>query len=96
MLLGILLTPLTVTLSMPFWRPFRWPWLVLTWLLPVMQLFVLWDGLVSWLRIYEVDELRALVAGLEAPDWVWDIGTVPLGKGPLRGVYLVGHPKPDA
>lgn len=96
MLLGILLTPLTVTLSMPFWRPFRWPWLVLTWVLPVMQLFVLWDGLVSWLRIYEVDELRELIEGLEAPDWVWEVGTVPLGKlgkGPLRGVYLVGHPR---
>jgi hypothetical protein len=80
MLLGLLLTPLTVTLSMPFWRPFRWAWVLWTWLIPVMQLFVLWDGLVSWLRIYSVPELRALVAELDAPGWVWEIGTIQLGK----------------
>jgi SAM-dependent methyltransferase len=95
MLLGLLLTPITVTLSMPWWRPFRWPWLVWTWLIPVMQIFVLWDGLVSWLRIYSADELRALVAEIDAPsDWVWDIGTIKLGNAPLHGTYLVGYPKP--
>lgn len=93
MLLGLLLAPLTVTLSMPFWRPFRWPWVVWTWVIPVMQPFVLWDGLVSWLRIYSEAELRALVAGIDAPDWVWDIGTVKLGNAPLHGTYLVGHPR---
>jgi hypothetical protein len=95
MLLGLLFTPLTVTLSLPFWRPFRWPWVLLTWVLPVMQPFVLWDGLVSWLRIYSVEELGELVAGIETPpDWVWDIGTVKLGNAPLHGSYLVGYPKP--
>lgn len=94
MLLGLLLTPLTVTLSMPLWRPFRWAWVLWTWLIPVMQLFVLWDGLVSWLRIYSLPELRALVADIDAPDWVWDIGTIQLGNAPLHGTYLVGYPKP--
>lgn len=94
MLLGLLLTPITVTFSMPLWRPFRWPWLLWTWIVPVMQAFVLWDGLVSWLRIYGVDELRALVAEIDAPDWDWDIGTVKLGNAPLHGTYLVGYPKP--
>ncbi|WP_437728725.1 class I SAM-dependent methyltransferase [Sorangium sp. So ce861] len=96
MLLGILFTPLTVTVSMPFWRPFRWAWLLWTWLVPVMQAFALWDGLVSWLRIYSVEELRALVAQIDAPDWVWDIGTVKLGDAPLHATYLVGYPKPRA
>lgn len=96
MLLGLLLTPITVTLSLPFWRPFRWPWLVWTWLLPVMQPFVLWDGIVSWLRIYSTDELNALVADLDAPDWVWEIGAIKLGNAPLHGTYLVGYPKPRA
>ncbi len=96
MLLGLLLTPLTVTLSMPLWRPFRWWWPLFTWIVPVMQPFVLWDGIVSWLRIYGVDELEALVAGIDAPDWVWDVGTVKLGSAPLHGTYLVGYPKPRA
>jgi hypothetical protein len=58
-----------------------------------MQLFVLWDGIVSWLRIYSVEELRELVDGIDAPDWVWDIGSIQLGKAPLHGTYLVGYPK---
>lgn len=95
MLLGLLMTPLTVTLSVPLWRPFRWQWLLFTWLIPVMQLFILWDGLVSWLRIYSVPELRELVADIDAPDWVWDIGTIRLGNAPMHGTYLVGYPKPQ-
>lgn len=91
-LIGMLLAPLLVTLSMPFWRPFRWPWVVWTWLIPLMQPFVVWDGVVSWLRIYSPDELRELVAGIEAPDWEWDIGTIPLGQAPANATYLVGRP----
>lgn len=90
-LLGLLLTPLTVTLSMPFWRPFQWPWVVWTWLLPVMQPFVLWDGVVSWLRIYGPDELRELVAGLDAPGWTWEIGQIKLGDAPAHATYLIGR-----
>lgn len=92
MLFALLISPLIVTLSMPFWRPFRWPWLVWTWLFPLMQPFILWDGVVSWLRIYGEDELRELVAGIDAPDWTWEIGTIPLGKGPGNATYLIGRP----
>lgn len=93
MLFGLLASPLSVTLTVPFWRPFRWQWLLWTWLVPVMQPFVLWDGIVSWLRIWSVAELRELVAGIDAPDWEWEIGTVKLGNAPLHGTYLVGYPK---
>ncbi len=93
LLFALLFTPLMVTFTMPLWRPFRWQWVLWTWLIPVMQLFVFWDGLVSWLRIYSVEELRALVAEIDAPDWVWDIGTVQLGNAPIHGIYLVGYPK---
>lgn len=96
MLLGLLTSPLGVTLTLPLWRPFRWAWVLWTWLIPVMQLFILWDGVVSWLRIYSEEELRALVAQIDAPDWVWDIGRVKLGNAPLHGTYLVGYPRPPA
>lgn len=95
MLLGLLLTPLSVTLSMPFWRPFRWPWVLWTWLVPVMQPFVLWDGLVSWLRIYSVPELEALVAELDAPGWTWKAGRERLGDTPLHATWLIGLPPSD-
>lgn len=93
MLLAMLMSPLSVTLTVPFWRPFRWSWLLFTWLIPVMQLFVLWDGLVSWLRIYSAPELRELVADLDAPDWDWEIGTIKLGDAPAHATYLIGTPR---
>jgi hypothetical protein len=92
MLLGLLTSPIGVTLTMPFWRPFRWQWVLWTWLVPLMQPFVLWDGLVSWLRIYSEDELRELVAGLDAPNWKWEIGKIKLGDAPLHASYLIGRP----
>lgn len=91
-LFGLLLSPLPVTLSVPLWRPFRWSWLFFTWILPLMQPFVLWDGIVSWLRIYSVEELRELVAGIDAPDWEWDIGLIKLGNAPAHATYLIGRP----
>lgn len=92
MLVALFGAPIGVTLTMPFWRPFRWPWLVWTWLLPVMQSFVLFDGVVSWLRIYSPDELRALTDTVAAPDWEWEIGQLPLG-GPAKATYLLGRPR---
>lgn len=91
-LIGMLTAPLGVILTVPFWRPFRWSWLFWTWVVPVMPLFVLWDGVVSWLRIYSVEELREMVADIDAPGYTWDIGTIQLGKAPAHATYLIGRP----
>lgn len=92
-LLGILGAPVNFTLAMPFLRPFQWSWIPFTLALPVLPAFVLWDGVVSWLRVYSVDELRALVADLDVPDgWTWDIGRFRLGAAPVHATYLVGIP----
>lgn len=91
-LVALLTAPLGVMLTMPFWRPFRWQWVLWTWVVPVMPLFVLWDGMVSWLRIYDEDELRGLVAGIDAPDYTWEIGRIRLGSAPAHATYLIGLP----
>lgn len=91
-LLGMLLQPLAVLLVLPFLRPFRWQWLPLTYVLPVIPLFVAWDGFVSCLRVYSPDELRALVARIDAPGWTWEIGEIPLRGAPIPGTYLLGYP----
>ncbi|MCB9689054.1 MAG: hypothetical protein H6735_28685 [Alphaproteobacteria bacterium] len=87
---GMLGVPFAVAALVPFLRPFRWGWLPLTYLLPVLPLVVAWDGLVSCLRVYSPEELRALVVGLDTYDW--DIGTFPL-PFPGHGIYLVGTPR---
>lgn len=91
-LLALLTVPVAVVLTVPFWRPFRWSWLFWSWVVPVMPLFILWDGVVSWLRIYSVEELQELVADIDAPNYTWDIGTIKLGAAPAHATYLIGMP----
>ena len=43
--------------------------------MPLLPLCIFWDGLVSCLRTYRVDELRALVDGLD-DGYRWEAGTV--------------------
>lgn len=95
-LLGILFAPLAFALALPFLRPFRWAWLPLTYLLPVLPLFVLWDGIVSCLRVYSPAELQALVASLDPRHrdaYVWEIGRLRLGATPAHATFLVGIPR---
>ena len=76
----------------PFIRPFRWSRLLWTYLVPLVPFAVLFDGLVSCLRTYRVEELRDLTARLEANDYDWDIGTVKNTAGPIPITYLIGVP----
>jgi hypothetical protein len=93
-LLGMLLVPLVVLLVTPALRPFRASRLFWTYLVPAVPLFALFDGIVSCLRTYTPDELRAMTAGLE--DYDWEIGEdkVPLSAAAVT--YLVGVPSAAA
>lgn len=104
-LLGMLFAPLAVLLVMPFVRPLRPSWLLFTYLIPAIPLLVLWDGMVSCLRVYSVDELNELVDGIEdgpardaaASSYVWRAGRIPLpGPVPAQATYLLGEPAPAA
>jgi hypothetical protein len=95
-MLGIALAPLTFALALPLLRPFRWLWIPFTYLVPVLPLFVLWDGLVSCLRVYSPRELRAIVDSLEPRHrdaYDWDIGRIRLPGPPVYATYLVGVPR---
>ncbi len=95
-LVGVALAPLTFALTLPFLRPFRWLWLPLTYLVPILPLFVLWDGIVSCLRVYSPRELRGLVDSLEPRHrdaYDWDIGQIRLGGPPMYATSLVGVPR---
>jgi hypothetical protein len=55
----------------------------LTWLSPAALAISTWDGLVSTMRVWSEDELRAMVAPFGA-GWRWEYGTYeypPFGKG---------------
>lgn len=86
------LTQLAVT---PFIRPFRWTRLFFTYVLPVVPLCTLWDGVVSCLRVYSPEELEGLVAELPNSDYRWEMGRLPVPKMPTDVTYLIGVPKRD-
>jgi len=88
----LIAAPIMVLLLVPFLRPFRASWLVFTYVIPIIPLFVLWDGFVSGLRVYSVSELEALVAGIGGGDYVWEAGRIQMGAQPVRATYLLGRP----
>lgn len=92
-LFGILFAPILFALSCPFLRPFDWRWLVFTYLVPVIPLFVVWDGFVSGLRAYTVEELDEMIAGIDGDAFAWETGRVKIGSQPAHVTYLLGWPK---
>jgi hypothetical protein len=84
--------PLAVFILMPFAQPFRWVYLLFTYLIPLMPLVVLWDGVVSMLRIYSPEQMRKMTADLQAPDYAWEIGRIHLSGVPEGLPYLIGRP----
>jgi hypothetical protein len=89
------LMPLNTLLVTPFIRPLTLAQLFLTYVVPVIPLIMGFDGLVSARRTYSPRELQELVAGLDAPDYKWEVGLVsPRGWGwlPLKFPYLMGTP----
>ncbi|HLV88922.1 MAG TPA: hypothetical protein VKV39_18190 [Candidatus Sulfotelmatobacter sp.] len=83
---GILL----LFLHTPRIRPFRWSRLLWTYLIPIIPLVLLFDGVVSCLRTYRPQELREIVEKLGSCQYSWEIGELASGRAPIT--YLIGHP----
>lgn len=66
---------------------------LLTYVLPVAPFVLAWDGVVSCLRAYSVEELEDL-ARETAPDYRWTCGARPIpdSKDGLVITYLIGEP----
>jgi hypothetical protein len=75
----------------PWIRPFRWSRFVWTYLVPIIPVVLLFDGVVSCLRTYRPQELREIVDKLTASEYQWEIGEHSSGRAPIT--YLIGHPR---
>lgn len=85
-------SPIFVLLMTPFIRPFRFGRILFTYPIPLVPLFVWWDGLVSVLRTYSVEEMTKMTKNLEKGDtFEWEIAKVK--SGPAEVQYLIGTPK---
>ena len=85
-------SPINVLLMTPFIRPFSLGRLIFTYLIPIVPVFVWWDGLVSVLRTYSVEEMQTMTKQLKNADhFEWEIGAIK--TGPVTNLYLLGYPK---
>jgi hypothetical protein len=92
--LGILFfTPIMFFIFTPFMKPFRLSRLFFTYIIPVIPLTTLWDGLVSVLRMYSPDQMLKM-AEEAGGNYEWTSGKV---KGNFGNtiMYLMGYPKTD-
>lgn len=90
-IIATLFSPLIVLLTTPLLRPFRWSRLVLTYLVPVIPVAVLFDGIVSCLRTYTPQELKTLVDDPDFAHYEWHIGEEHT-RSPIPMTFLVGYP----
>jgi hypothetical protein len=75
----------------PLVRPMTWQQLVFTYVVPVIPLFVAWDGAVSNARTYTLQDLEELVAPLRSAEYDWEIGAFE-GRGGKK-TWLLGLPR---
>jgi hypothetical protein len=90
-LVPMFLTPFGALLFTPMIRPFTFPRVLWTYLIPIVPAFLFWDGVVSSLRTYSTQELESLVGSLGDNDYEWDVGQCPAPNG-FKVTYLVGTP----
>lgn len=91
-ILAMLFSPISVLLTTPFIRPFKLGRLIFTYLIPIVPIFVLWDGVVSSLRTYSLKEMQNLVDGLDNKEsYDWEMDRIKSGPGVL--LYLLGTKK---
>ncbi len=83
--------PLLALLLTPFSSP-TVARLALTYLVPIIPAAILWDGMMSCLRGYSVDELVALTDDLNSDTYRFRVEQVPSRLLPMRITMLIGEP----
>ena len=91
-ILQFALSPIFVQLLSFTIRPFSVARLLFTYGLPLVSFFVMWDGIVSALRTYTPDEVRAIITTIpEANLYDWDIRAEKAGQ--VTVFRAVGTPR---
>ena len=73
----------------PFARPLNWKQIIFTYLIPVIPIFFAWDGAVSNVRTYTLEDLDFLLKGLESDEYRWEKGKI---SNKANKIYLLGIP----
>jgi hypothetical protein len=77
----------------PLIRPFRWSRLLFTYVIPIIPLVLLFDGVVSCLRTYRPPELLEIIKRLSGSECRWKVGEHSRASGQTPITYLIGCPQ---
>jgi hypothetical protein len=80
----------------PWIRPFRWSRLLWTYVIPIIPVALIFDGVVSCLRTYRPSELQGMVNKLTNGSYCWEIGEHAGRNSEPRITYLIGYPQAPA
>jgi hypothetical protein len=77
----------------PLIRPFRWSRLLWTYLVPLIPLVLLFDGVVSCLRTYRPQEMYEIIKKLSGIEYRWEVGEYSKASRQAPITYLIGYPQ---
>ena len=88
----IIIHPIGFLIFTPFFKPFKFSRLFFTYIIPLIPIYTVWDGVVSILKMYKPTELRQLAESIQTESYVWTSGQTKNRFG-IRATYLIGYPK---
>lgn len=88
----ILIHPIAFLIFTPLFKPFKLSRILFTYIIPIIPLYTIWDGVVSILRMYKPEELRQIADSIDNNEYVWRHGKTKNRFG-IKATYLIGYPK---
>jgi len=89
-----IIVPLTVLLTAPFVKPFRFSRLILTYLIPILPIVTFIDGAIALTRLYATSDLDELSGSIKESNYTWRSGKLDNGRGG-KIIYLLGYPEEE-
>lgn len=92
-ILGIIfIHPIIFLLFTPFFRPWRISRIIFTYIIPIIPLCTIWDGVISITRLYQPAALLQLAKEVDDTNYIWTAGKVK-NRLQMNVAYLLGVPK---
>jgi hypothetical protein len=83
--------PILFFVFTPFFKPFRFSRLLFTYLIPIIPICTVWDGVISIIRLYKPGELLKIAHEVDNVNYFWEAGKKRSNWG-LNVTYLIGYP----
>lgn len=83
--------PFIILAVTPFIKPFRVSRLFFTYIIPILPFCIMWDGMVSILRLYSPEMLLRLTESIPSEGYTWRTGKATHWSG-AKVIYLIGYP----